>query len=256
MTTDCAIIPLVNTYRRGAFFIPNAVCLQSAIILDRSPLSAQLRPYVLTPDGKDTGLFIMTRLDGKPCKACNTSDWYDSGGCKKCVKERSTRRAKENPDRHNKNSRRTRANNIERARGYVRRWTEKNLERVKGTSREWSRNNPDRVRENVRRWRTENPEKAIASVHRRRARVKGNGGSYTVQEWRELCSMYDNRCLCCGRNDVQLTVDHVLPVSMGGTSNIDNLQPLCKSCNCQKNDRHIDYRNRGGIDRWIQSGLF
>lgn len=78
--------------------------------------------------------------------------------------------------------------------------------------------------------------------HFRRVKIESNGGVYTLDEWRELCEKYGNRCLCCGRNDVQLTVDHIIPVIDGGTNSISNLQPLCKSCNSKKNRKHIDYR--------------
>lgn len=40
-------------------------------------------------------------------------------------------------------------------------------------------------------------------------------------------------CLSCGnKNDLQ--VDHIIPVSKGGTSHISNLQPLCGKCNREK----------------------
>lgn len=78
-----------------------------------------------------------------------------------------------------------------------------------------------------------------AQIHH--AKVTGNGGSYTEQEWVELCDFYGNICLCC-KWPKPLTVDHVVPVSKGGTSDISNIQPLCLECNSAKRDRTIDYR--------------
>lgn len=75
---------------------------------------------------------------------------------------------------------------------------------------------------------------------RRTAKTKA-GGSFTIQEWVALCKKYDYRCLCCNRRR-KLTADHVIPVSKGGTSNIDNIQPLCGPCNSSKRDKTIDYR--------------
>lgn len=71
-----------------------------------------------------------------------------------------------------------------------------------------------------------------------------NGGTYTTQEWRDLCARYDYACLCCGKREpeIKLTPDHVIPLSKGGRNDIGNLQPLCKPCNTAKNARTIDYR--------------
>jgi hypothetical protein len=41
------------------------------------------------------------------------------------------------------------------------------------------------------------------------------------------------RCVSCGTT-YNLTVDHIIPVVHGGSSDPDNLQTLCKSCNCKK----------------------
>lgn len=75
--------------------------------------------------------------------------------------------------------------------------------------------------------------------HRRRRR---NGGTFTLQEFLDLCDRYGNCCLACGRSDVKLTADHVVPVSAGGWNGISNIQPLCRPCNSSKNARTIDYR--------------
>jgi 5-methylcytosine-specific restriction endonuclease McrA len=49
--------------------------------------------------------------------------------------------------------------------------------------------------------------------------------------------------LCCGRPDVKLTQDHVVPLARGGSNLIDNIQPLCASCNSSKGTQTIDYRS-------------
>ncbi len=43
-----------------------------------------------------------------------------------------------------------------------------------------------------------------------------------------------HRCVCCGRgaeDGVKLEVDHILPVSKGGTNHPNNLRTLCTACN-------------------------
>ncbi len=46
-----------------------------------------------------------------------------------------------------------------------------------------------------------------------------------------------HRCLYCGRGDVPLTVDHVLPLSRGGEETWENLVSACVKCNNKKGDR-------------------
>lgn len=122
------------------------------------------------------------------------------------------------------------------------RWKEENGDRVLL----YRVKNRDRLREQRRLWHTKNMGKVRAIVHKRRARELGNGGSFTSAEWEALCTKHGNRCLACGKEGA-LTVDHVLPVSKGGTGDIGNIQPLCLPCNLKKYDRHIDYRPAGAL---------
>ncbi len=44
------------------------------------------------------------------------------------------------------------------------------------------------------------------------------------------------RCVTCGDYH-NLTVDHVVPESKGGPTELDNLQTMCRSCNSKKGTR-------------------
>lgn len=79
---------------------------------------------------------------------------------------------------------------------------------------------------------------------RRRARKVKAGGKITRQEWQELLERCNYTCLRCKRRepDIHLTIDHVIPISIGGLHVIDNVQPLCQSCNSVKYNKTIDYR--------------
>jgi 5-methylcytosine-specific restriction endonuclease McrA len=102
---------------------------------------------------------------------------------------------------------------------------------VLARSKKWAENNPEKVR----RAKTNNLRKRRAARHASR-------GSFTVQEFKELCESYGNKCLACGDAEAVLEADHVVPLTKGGTDSISNIQPLCGSCNRNKFVNIIDYR--------------
>jgi len=42
-------------------------------------------------------------------------------------------------------------------------------------------------------------------------------------------------CVVCGNPSD--SVDHIVPISKGGSNELSNLQPMCRSCNSKKADR-------------------
>jgi len=128
----------------------------------------------------------------------------------------------------------------ERRLSHRREWRKQNLE----YERQYREKHRERLRKYNREWLRAHPATMLAGLHRRRARVAESGGSYTPAEWRALCERYTYTCLCCGRQEpeIKLTVDHVIPISKGGSNDISNIQPLCSSCNFRKHARIIDYR--------------
>jgi len=76
-----------------------------------------------------------------------------------------------------------------------------------------------------------------------RARKKGAEGCHELGEWENLKAQYNWTCPCCGKKepDIKLTEDHIIPLIKGGSNNIENIQPLCRSCNCEKHTKIIKY---------------
>lgn len=70
--------------------------------------------------------------------------------------------------------------------------------------------------------------------HATRARKHGPGaGSYTEAQWQHILTVNDHKCVRCG-SPSDLTIDHRIPLSLGGTNDWTNLQPLCHMCNSRK----------------------
>jgi 5-methylcytosine-specific restriction endonuclease McrA len=82
---------------------------------------------------------------------------------------------------------------------------------------------------------------------RQRALSAGyRGPHFTGEEWLALVLECGGRCLRCGSSE-DLTVDHVIPLSLGGPNTIENVQPLCSACNGIKGCEAVDYRPDRGI---------
>jgi len=55
-------------------------------------------------------------------------------------------------------------------------------------------------------------------------------------DW-DFVEKLERRCVMCGvTND--LTLDHIKPLSKGGTNDNDNLQILCRKCNASKGNKY------------------
>lgn len=176
----------------------------------------------------------------------------------------------------NKNKERWRAyyklireTNIEKAREYEREWKRqwrlKNPTQARVYDKQWKKKHPEKVSEYWRKWysrskRTMSPQMLAylqRKNQRRREWGKKNGdkvrfiklrryhrerateGDFTAEEWALLKKKYKYTCPACGRKEpkIKLSIDHIIPISKGGTNYIWNIQPLCLECNLRKYDK-------------------
>jgi len=84
---------------------------------------------------------------------------------------------------------------------------------------------------------------------RRRSRLLNASGSHTLEEWQRLKEYFNYICQGCFKQEpeIKLTQDHIIPLVLGGSDYISNIQPLCKLCNSKKSKTKIEKLNmRGG----------
>lgn len=195
-----------------------------------------------------------------------------AGTCKECEEARKRAAYFANKQMCNARSKEWSVNNKEKVVNYRKDYREKNSDKLIQESAKWREDNKEAVKESSRKYRDKNKNKIAAAFllwmnankekyieakktwaknnqdkileysRNRRALVKGSAGKITNSEWLDVCNKYGNKCLCCGKADTKLTLDHVIPLSKGGGNSIENVQPLCFSCNSKKGTKHIDYR--------------
>lgn len=73
-----------------------------------------------------------------------------------------------------------------------------------------------------------------------------NNGAPTVKEKEQIkdyLNVYDARHFIWTNRSMEF--DHIIPLAMGGTDDVNNLQILCRKCNRGKRDRYkgVDYGN-------------
>jgi 5-methylcytosine-specific restriction endonuclease McrA len=77
-------------------------------------------------------------------------------------------------------------------------------------------------------------------VSRRRALLLAATGTFTTQDWQRTLKAQHNRCFYCNKVFTVKrppTIDHVIPLSKGGTHSPENIVAACRPCNSAKWNR-------------------
>ena len=132
--------------------------------------------------------------------------------------------------------------NKEKFAKYATKYYLKNKQRLEKYSRDYYQKHKAEEKERHKKWLATPRGRTISrnNTRKRKHRLKSLG-KLDVDAWLAKCEKLDHICQICNIKLTQktLTMDHIFPVSKGGTNNIDNLQPLCRSCNSKKHDKII-----------------
>ena len=118
---------------------------------------------------------------------------------------------------------------------------ENNKEHYKEYQKEYREANKEYYKEHYKEYR-QTPEGKAArkrANHKHRTKKKGNGGSYTSEQWNQ-CLDYFNHCDAYTGEPLESTeIEHIIPVDKGGTTYIYNLVPANRSTNASKRNKDI-----------------
>jgi len=112
----------------------------------------------------------------------------------------------------------------------------KNKERKKVYDFEYRQINKKRIAQVSHKYHVSNRERARDASHRRRS-IKMNNGSFKIYK-KELFKIYNSPCFYCGSLN-KITIDHIVPISRGGTHSIGNLVAACAFCNGSKSSKFL-----------------
>lgn len=121
----------------------------------------------------------------------------------------------------------------------MREWYAKNCEYAKEKVRQYRLSRPDWSRAQRRKWAALNKDAIRTKCRNRRAKLAGSLGSHTNEDIKRILRLQRFRCAYCKTDLMKLMkrdrhVDHVTPISRGGSNLPRNLQITCSACNTKK----------------------
>lgn len=169
--------------------------------------------------------------------------------------------------------------NRDKVNGYTRAWQLRNPEKVRANSDDWAAANRHRIRARqkaayqadpvkasnrraayrardpqkhlkvIRAWSRANKQKVATYTRARRALKKTAEGCHGLDDVLSILAAQGGRCAYCrAKLGSKYHVDHIVPLSKGGSNDRRNIQVTCAHCNLSKLDKHpLDYARRIGL---------
>lgn len=180
--------------------------------------------------------------------------------CKDCQKSYSRKWNEQNRERHLANKRRSWERNKERINakrraerdeyvlGRERKWRAANADKLKQQNREYRAANPERVKEWRSRWSEKHGSEwrrqhylANRAWYLARNHIQRRRDGRAIDELADaIHELLEQPCAYCGTTEEEIEIDHIVPLSRGGTNDPENLAPACRPCNRSKWNRLPD----------------
>lgn len=89
-----------------------------------------------------------------------------------------------------------------------------------------------------------NPE--ISGIEYQQGVLKG----YEIREY--LLEKFNRKCCYCGKQNIPLEIEHIIPKSRGGSNRVDNLCLACRSCNQKKGNKTAEEFGYPNIQKQVK----
>lgn len=192
----------------------------------------------------------ITGKSGRDCKICmkaRAEAWYRANREKTIV--RSAAWAAANPEKRRAIGRRFYHACPEKSREWGRAHTEEvraikkayraaNADKLRAIRRAWIAANPEKHRARKVAYRKAHVDQFRAYTRCRRARKRNAKGVHTAADVAAQFTAQRGRCYWCGKKvGKKYDVDHVIPLSRGGSNGPDNIVIACPHCNRTKHNQ-------------------
>lgn len=159
------------------------------------------------------------------CTRCGKPRDRSASKCKACQTELRREHRHKNPERTRLVARAWLEKNPEKRRKYARQNYERHKERFIKSAKEWAKNNPEK-RSRIM---------AFQNAKRRSRKLANGGAGFSADHWKELLRRCDGVCVYCRKNPSN-SVDHFVPLKLGGQDDYRNIVPACMKCNSTKRE--------------------
>lgn len=127
---------------------------------------------------------------------------------------------------------------------YFKKYRKENKEKIKEKNELYYRNNKEEISKKQKKYHKNNPHIAFNATSRRREKIENQGGGITKEQWLEMmcwfdwCCAYSNKYI--GGDSKHRTVDHIVPLDVGGLNEIWNCIPCFDSYNYSKHTSNME----------------
>ena len=186
-------------------------------------------------------------INFRKCNKCNTlksidefpKDNHKKGGyryyCRECQKKYYKTYYNKNKEKQKERVKEYYWNNLEKIKSYC----QKNRKKRSIYANQYRKKNKEKLNLYRNQWRKENPEKRKMNDKNRRGLQNNAEGKITSTILKYLKRRAMGKCEYCGKIETNLEIDHIIPLSKGGTNKLNNLALVCKSCNSSKKDKDL-----------------
>jgi len=152
-----------------------------------------------------------------------------SSWCKKCNNENAKKYHEGNKEKIAKLQKKYYEENKDKIGIVTKKYREQNKEKISIKRERYKEKHKDVKK----KYKIENRDKFSIWSQKRRAKKLLLPHTFTLEQWVQCKNYFSNRCCYCGQ-EVELTMEHLVPVAKGGGYSQQNIVPACGSCNSSK----------------------